>query len=40
MCAVVPRPSKIVAEERPPAAVADSPVVPVVDPALETVSHE
>jgi 3-hydroxyacyl-[acyl-carrier-protein] dehydratase len=40
MCAVVPRPSKIVAGEPSPAAVADSPVDPVVDPALETVSHE
>ena len=35
MCAVVPRPSKIVAQEPPPPE-ADSPV----DPALETVSHE
>ena len=40
MCAVVPRPSKIVAEE-PPRPAAESSVDSVaVDPALETVSHE
>ena len=40
MCAVVPRPSKIVAEE-PPRPAAESGVGSVVvDPALETVSHE
>ena len=40
MCAVVPRPSKIVAEG-PPGPAAESGVGSVVvDPALETVSHE
>jgi 3-hydroxyacyl-[acyl-carrier-protein] dehydratase len=40
MCAVVPRPSKIVTEEPPPPSPEPSVDSAAVDPALETVSHE
>jgi 3-hydroxyacyl-[acyl-carrier-protein] dehydratase len=40
MCAVVPRPSKIGAEEPPPATPAGRIVEPVAEPALEPVSQE